>query len=87
MEQNQNNLVVLIKQLAREEREESKPCSFFIGEVVSTSPMKIKLSQKLIIDKKFMYVCENAKSVAKGDKVAVLRAQGGQKFLILDKVV
>lgn len=87
MEQNQDNLVMLIKQLAREEREESKPCSFLIGEVVSVSPVKIRLTQKLTIDKDFFYLCENVKSLEKGDKVAVFRAQGGQKFLILDKVV
>lgn len=86
-QENQNDLTILLKQIARQEREASKPCSFYIGEVVGIKPLRVKLSQKLTVDKDFCYVCECVKDVKKGDSVAVLRAQGGQKFLILDKVV
>ena len=83
------NIILLIKQICREERQSSKPTDLVIGSVVKTNPLKIKVSPKITIDSDFFYACErvDTKKLKKGDSLAMLRAQGGQKYLVIDKVV
>ena len=83
------NIILLIKQICREERRSSKPADFVIGTVTKTNPLKIKVSSKITLDSDFFYVCESVdlKTIKKGDALAMLRAQGGQRYLVIDKVV
>lgn len=59
------------------------------GTVVQTSPIQIQL-EKLIIPSTKIIVPSSFKklevSLKRGDKVLLLRQQGGQLFFVLDKV-
>ncbi|BDR66965.1 phage protein [Clostridium tetani] len=89
----------------------SNPVNILFGEVLSIEDFKIKVDQKLILDKDFFIIPESLiryevdlkhshgsnntalgklvirEGLKKGDKVLLLRVQGGQQYVILDKVV
>lgn len=83
------NLLQIIKQIAKDERQNSRPCDVMIGTVAKTNPLKISISNKVTIDKDFFTMTLRASQLiySKGDKVAMIQAQGGQNFVIIDKVV
>lgn len=87
MEQVATNITSLIKQIARDDRIASKPADIIIGTVVKSSPLSIKVSGKATLTSTFLWMCESGPSLSKGDKVALIRAQGGQRYLVIDKVV
>lgn len=84
-----NNLTQLIKQIARQERVASDPCDVFTGHVVSTNPFKVYITSKCQVDEDFLIITKTAKEaeLKKDDKVVLIRVSGGQRFLLLDKVV
>lgn len=84
-----SNLVQLLKQLSKEEREASKPCDVIIGTVTALEPLKISLSQKMYLTEEFLLKTSyfDGLDLKKDDDVIVIRKQGGQQFLLLDKVV
>ncbi|MBU3193459.1 DUF2577 domain-containing protein [Clostridium algidicarnis] len=94
------------------------PVNILFGEVLSTEDFKIRVDQKLILDKDFFIIPESLvryeidlkhthdykdnsitnlntaldklvirEGLKQGDKVLLLRVQGGQRYVILDKVV
>ncbi|AUN11197.1 DUF2577 domain-containing protein [Clostridium botulinum] len=97
----------------------SNPVNISFGEIVSTNELKIKVDQKLILDRDFFIIPESLtryevdlkhshtyinnsiesnlntsldkllirEDLKQGDKVLLLRVQGGQQYVILDKVV
>lgn len=117
-------LVMLIKQAAVEAVNAKDPMSLKIGEVVSVSPLKISINQKITIPSSQLLLTnavrdymvymtvnhstENAggdESLAShahkyigdkkfvvhlglkaGEKVILLRCDGGQKFIVLDRL-
>lgn len=117
-------LVMLIKQAAVEAVNAKDPMSLKIGEVVSVSPLKISINQKITIPSSQLLltnavrdytVCmtvnhstENASGddslashthkyvgnkkfmvhlgLKTGEKVILLRCDGGQKFIVLDRL-
>lgn len=85
----ETNIVQVIQSICKKEREASKPCDVVTGVVESTNPLSIAISQKMILSDDFLMITSYFKSlnVSKGDKVVLIRCQGGQRFLILDKVV
>lgn len=84
-----SNLVQVLKQVSKEEREASKPCDITMGIVYSVEPLKVKISQKLLLTDEFLIKTTyfDSLDILIGDNVVMIRAQGGQKFLLLDKVV
>ena len=83
------NLIQIIKQAALEAVESSNPTKVLFGSVVKVSPdLEIKVEQKFTITKEFIVLSKRAKDtgLAISDKVILLQAQGGQKFIVLDKV-
>lgn len=84
-----NSLTQLIKQIARQERFASDPCDVLTGRVVDDDPLKIYITAKCQIDEDFIIMTQTARKaeLKKDDKVALIRASGGQRFLLLDKVV
>lgn len=92
----------------------SNPVNILFGEVVSAEELKIKIEQKLILDKDFFIIPKSLtryevdlthnhiisdsstsnslnklvirEGLKAGDKVLLLRIQGGQQYVILDKV-
>lgn len=113
------NLVALIKKAALDAVEESKPTNIVYGEVLSVNPLKISISQNLILTNAQLILTRNVvdyeldvtvswqaeevldhthsingkkkitihNGLVIGDKVILLQIQGGQQFIVLDKVV
>ncbi len=84
------DLLKAIKKAAVEAVEASQPTDFCFGEVLSTSPLKIKIEQKLTLGKAQLIMTERTSRFSPletGDGVVLLKKKGGQKYLILDKVV
>lgn len=94
-----NNLIDIIKEISVNANENNKPMNLFYGIVKSTSPLKIDVEQKMLLGKNQLILTRNvtdyrtndgvliSNALNTGDKVILLRVQGGQKFLVLDRVV
>lgn len=54
-----NALVEAMKRAARDERESAKPVNVYFGEVVSKSPMKINVEQKMILGESQLVLTRN----------------------------
>ena len=81
------NLLELIKKAANEAVENTKPVVVAFGKVVSSFPLKILVEQKLSLDQEQLIVTDHLKNLATGDCVVLLRQQGGQKYIVWDKVI
>lgn len=81
------NLIQIIKKAAIEAVEASNPAKVLYGTVVNSTPA-VKIDQKFAITKEFIVETERMKemNLAAGDKVVLLQEQGGQRYIILDKV-
>lgn len=123
-----NDLLNVIKKAAIDAVETSKPTTWMIGTVISTSPLKINVDQKMTLTKEQLVLTRNVTdyeinetvehltekraggssyaqyeahdheykgtkkflihhALAVGDEVVLIRIQGGQRFLIVDRVV
>lgn len=102
-----NDLIKLIKQAAIEAVEVSKPVAVCYGKVMSISPLKINVDQKINLGESQLILTRNVtdykikmsleddtnkktytvyNSLVVGDSVALLRLQGGQSYLVMDKI-
>lgn len=82
------NLAQLIKKAAIEAVQVSKPCDMIFGKIVSTNPLKVSIDQKLTLSDEFVFTTYAYSQIMnENDNVVMMRAQGGQKYLIIDKVV
>ena len=83
-----NQLLQMIKLAAIEAVEATKPCAAVYGTVKSKAPLTINIDQKITLTSSFLVVTNTVKDILSvGDTVVMLRMQGGQQFLVLDKVV
>lgn len=103
-------LIKQIKQAAVEAVEASKPAGIFCGKVISASPLKISIDQKLTLQKEQLILTGTVtdhevrvkvdwdvekgekkimlhKGLKAGEKVVLARMQGGQKYIVLDRMV
>lgn len=64
----------------------SKPTSFFLATVESTSPLQIRRDQKFALDSSNLLITESVKDLNVGDKVLVLQNNGGQEFVVIERV-
>lgn len=124
-----NGLVEAMKRAARDERESSKPVNVYFGEVVSKSPLKINVEQKMVLGEQQLVLARNVtdymttvtiqcitgtgvllsdgktavspihvhgiagsqnlvvhNALEVGDEVILIRQQGGQKFIVADRI-
>lgn len=116
------NLNEQIKKVAMDAVYQSEPSTFVFGTVISASPLKIQIDQKMLLTKEFLVLTKNVvnyevevevdweteeetctvghkhKLIGKKkmkifnalkvqDKVILIKQQGGQKYLVLDKVM
>lgn len=66
----------------------SKPSDLVFGKIMSTDPLKISVDQKLTLSDEFVFTTYAYSLIMQvNDSVVMIRAQGGQKYLIIDKVV
>lgn len=97
---NTNELLQVIKKAALEAVEAARPVNIIFGKVIDPSP-KIQVDQKLILGPLQLALSRNVtnfQTVIKGenvmvenglvvgDEVILIRQQGGQKFIVLDRV-
>lgn len=76
----------------------TNPVNFNVGTVSGVNPLKITVHQKLTLTKEFLIVTERMTryevnsivirtGLSVGDKVILARVQGGNQYIVLDKVV
>lgn len=73
-------IIETIKKVALAAFEATKPVQLMFGEVTSVEPVEIQVGSLLKLTQKFLVI--NG-SVSKGDKVTLIRCQGGQKYVVL----
>lgn len=82
-------LVDKIRSISRTTQEAGDPVAILQGIVTKVTPLEVKLEQRLVLSSDLLIVpsviAERGFEI--GDKLIVLRVQGGQQFVILDKVV
>ncbi|OSA89560.1 UNVERIFIED_ORG: hypothetical protein B2H93_15980 [Clostridium botulinum] len=99
------NLNELMKYIAINAIEQTKPMNLLYGEVKSINPLSICVNQKKTYTEEFLVLTRNVtdydsyikqengekkkytihNSLKVGDIVILLRIQGGQEFIVLDK--
>lgn len=80
-------LITLLKRMAIEAVEASKPTVVLFGTVNNIAPLAIYLEQKRTVTQSFLVITDKAKDLVVGDVVVMIRMQGGQKYIIIDKAV
>jgi len=91
-----------IKKAAMDAIEAANPVAIMVGTVTKINPLEVNVDQRFTLDADFLIVPETLiryvlningseyiirPGLQVGDMVVLLRLQGGQKYLILDKVV
>ena len=76
--------VGLVKQAAVEAVQAEKPLELRFGSVVSSSPLTVRVEEKLLLTSAFLLIPERLTDLLPGDRVALLRVQGGGRYLLLD---
>lgn len=76
-----------MKQIAENVFEAKRPADWCYGKVMSLDPFQVQIDQKLPLKKEFLAVRTgvSASSFEVGDVLILLKKQGGQEYLILDK--
>lgn len=75
-----SGIIDTIKRVALNAWEASNPVKLLFGKVISTNPVKIKVSDLLTLTKEFLVI--NGE-IFEGDQVTLIRVQGGQKYVVL----
>ena len=75
-----SGIIETIKKVALDAFTASKPVNVLWGEVTSVDPITITINQYLSLTEEFLVI--NGE-VFKGDKVTLIRVQGGQKYVVL----
>ena len=85
---NADDLLKLIKKTAVEAFNASKPTDVVFGKVISISPLKIKVDQKLILTSAQLVLTKTVTNdvLISGDELIMVRMSGGQKYIVMDKV-
>ncbi|MCC8014928.1 MAG: DUF2577 domain-containing protein [Eubacterium sp.] len=79
-----------IKEICKNQSEAAYPCDFLIGTVSAVEPYEIRINEKLKLTEKFLTFTETAFGNGYGldidDRVALLAANGGQRYLVIDRI-
>jgi hypothetical protein len=78
----------IIKQAAVEAVEAASPVQVLFGTVSGAAPWAVRVDQRFTLTERFLLLTDTAQKagLSIGDIVLLLRVQGGQKYVILDKV-
>ncbi|MGG1158912.1 DUF2577 domain-containing protein [Brevibacillus formosus] len=94
-------MLELIKQAATDAVSASNPVGIFYGTIKTAEPLEVEVDQRFILKREFLELTESTKELKMphgdgyyilrrklevGDRVVLLRIQGGQKYIILDQV-
>lgn len=83
---NANELLAVVKKAAVEAVEATKPVNLCYGKVLSASPPKVDVEQKMHLGKNQLILLDMQPDLAAGDEVVLVRMQGGQKYLVVGRV-
>lgn len=78
-----------IKQISRQTGEAETPTRFLFGTVTKLSPLTVFVDSRFYLSGPGLAElrrAEGGEPLAEGDKVVLLRNQGGQQYLILGRV-
>ncbi|MFD0712852.1 DUF2577 domain-containing protein [Paenibacillus sp. GCM10027626] len=96
------SLVDVMKKISVGAVEASSPAAIYYGTIISTDPLKVNVDQRFNLPKDFLVVPETLmeykaviggqevvirRGLETGDHVVMLRAPGGQQYILLDRVV
>lgn len=83
-----NDLLKLMKKAAVEAVEASMPVKVCIGKVIATAPLEVSVDQKIHLKKAQLILTETVtkEPLQNDDGVILLRQQGGQKYIIIDRI-
>lgn len=87
---NTQKFIGALKQINKGVKDNSQDVAFYYGKVIETNPLQIQVDQRFILDDDFLVLTSTVATsnvLQKEDKVILLRAQGGQQYIVLDKVV
>ena len=80
-------MTALIKKIALDAVHASQPTTIVFGSVTSVSPLKVRISQLLELPSASLIPTSAVKNkLAVGDEVILIRQQGGQRYVVLDKL-
>jgi hypothetical protein len=81
-------LLQVLKQSAKETGNASCPVQICYGKVICLEPLKIQVDQKITLKKAQLVFTRTAYNLLEmGVEYFLIRQQGGQKYIVLDKVV
>lgn len=81
------SLLDVIKQVSTNAMTTQNPVQVIYATVLRTAPLAVQVEQKFTLTDDFLVRTEAARNLAPGDRVVLLRVQGGGQFLVVDKVV
>lgn len=78
----------IVKKAAVDAVNAEKPVVVCFGKVVGTSPLQISVEQKMTLSAAQLILTNTVKdnTLLAGDSVCLLRMQGGQKYVVVDKL-
>lgn len=83
-----SGIIPIIKQAAIDAVNSTQPVAIVFGTVTSASPIKVQVTPKLSLGKGNLVLTGTIKGqLKKNDSVILIRIQGGNKYLVLDKAV
>lgn len=83
-----SELMEIIKTAALQAVRAEKPAELAYGQITGVSPLRIKLEQGQEIDEDFLIGTEAvSRRWEVGERAVLLRKQGGQEYLLIDRLV
>ncbi|WP_341279354.1 DUF2577 domain-containing protein [Paenibacillus sp. FSL H8-0537] len=86
-------LLDAIKKAGAAAHASGNPVAVLIGRVTGTNPLEVNVDQRFTLSEDFLIIPEGVSDVQRisralepGDIVVLLRVQGGQQFVVLDRV-
>jgi hypothetical protein len=95
-------LLEIIREASKGTVEAGKPVSILYGTITNENPLEVNVDQRFPLSEDFLVVPESMtefkvtigvieyvirKGLKTNDKVILLRVQGGQQYIILDRVI
>ena len=79
-------LVQTIKRAALDAVEAQSPAAPFVGRVIEEAPLQVRVSPRLTLTRRRLMFLAGLEPPEIGDRLALLRFAGGQRYLVLGKV-
>lgn len=84
---NYSTLLDVMKQTSVNANRAQKPVAVYFGKVTSTSPLNVAIDQRITLTEGHLVRTKTVEVLEVNEQVVLLRMQGGQRYIIIDKVV